>query len=32
LAVANALGMEALGVELSAKRCRFARNMLIELA
>ena len=27
LAVANALGLDALGIELSAKRCRFARNM-----
>lgn len=27
LAVANALGLDALGVELSAKRCRFARNL-----
>lgn len=26
LAVANALGLDALGVELSAKRCRYARN------
>jgi hypothetical protein len=31
LAVANALGLDALGIELSAKRCRFARNMQIEL-
>ena len=31
LAVANALGLDALGVELSGKRCRFARNMKIEL-
>jgi len=27
LAVANALGLDALGVELSAKRCRYARNL-----
>jgi hypothetical protein len=27
LAVANALGLDALGVELSAKRCRAARNL-----
>jgi hypothetical protein len=27
LAVANALGLDALGVELSGKRCRFARNL-----
>jgi len=26
LAVANALGLDGLGVELSAKRCRYARN------
>ena len=27
LAVANALGLDALGIELSGKRCRFARNL-----
>jgi hypothetical protein len=27
LAVGNALGLDALGVELSGKRCRFARNL-----
>jgi len=27
LAVANLLGLDALGIELSAKRCRFARNL-----
>ncbi len=27
LAVANELGLDALGVELSAKRCRAARNL-----
>jgi hypothetical protein len=30
LAVANALGLHALGVELSAKRCRAARTLRIE--
>ncbi len=29
LAVANALGFDALGLELSAKRCRFARNLVL---
>lgn len=31
LAVANALGLGALGVELSAKRCRAARNLKLTL-
>lgn len=31
LAVANALGLDALGVELSAKRCRAARNLKLDL-
>lgn len=31
LAVANALGLEAIGVELSAKRVRKARNLQVEL-
>lgn len=31
LAVANALGLEALGVEISAKRCRAARNLRVTL-
>jgi hypothetical protein len=30
LAVANSLGLDALGVELSAKRCRAARNLRLE--
>jgi hypothetical protein len=30
LAVANSLGLDALGVELSAKRCRVARNLSVE--
>jgi hypothetical protein len=29
LAVANALGLDALGIELSAKRCRAARNLSV---
>ena len=29
LAVANALGIDALGVELSAKRCRAARKLSV---
>ena len=32
LAVANALGLDALGVELSSKRCRFARNLRYSVA
>jgi hypothetical protein len=32
LAVANALGLDALGIELSAKRCRAARNLDYSLA
>jgi hypothetical protein len=32
LAVANALGLEALGIELSGKRCRFARNLKYTMA
>jgi hypothetical protein len=31
LAVANALGLDALGVELSGKRCRAARSLHVEL-
>ncbi len=31
LAVANAMGLDAIGVELSPKRCRAARTMKIEL-
>lgn len=31
LAVANALGLEALGIDLGGKRCRLARNMKVEL-
>lgn len=31
LAVANALGLDALGVELSGKRCRAARNLQVSL-
>lgn len=31
LAVANALGLDALGVEISAKRCRAARNLSVTL-
>jgi tRNA G10 N-methylase Trm11 len=29
LAVANSLGLQALGLELSAKRCRVARNLVL---
>ena len=29
LAVANAMGLDAIGVELSAKRCRAARSLVI---
>lgn len=29
LAVANAMGMDAIGVELSAKRCRAARVLVV---
>jgi hypothetical protein len=32
LAVANAMGLDALGVELSAKRCRAARALVVDLA
>jgi hypothetical protein len=32
LAVANALGLDALGIELGGKRCRIARNLKIDLA
>jgi tRNA G10 N-methylase Trm11 len=31
LAVANALGLDALGIELGGKRCRIARNLRVEL-
>jgi hypothetical protein len=31
LAVANALGLDALGVELSGKRCRTARTLKVDL-
>jgi hypothetical protein len=31
LAVANALGMDAIGVDLSARMCRRARKLVIEL-
>ena len=31
LAVANALGLDALGVELGGKRCKVARNLVVEL-
>lgn len=31
LAMANALGLDALGVEISAKRCRAARNLSVTL-
>jgi hypothetical protein len=31
LAVANALGLDAIGVDLGAKRCRAARKLVIEL-
>jgi hypothetical protein len=30
LAVANAMGLDAIGVELSAKRCRAARTLVVE--
>ena len=30
LAVANTLGLDAIGVELSAKRCRAARALVVE--
>lgn len=30
LAVANALGLDAIGVDLAAKRCRAARSLLVE--
>lgn len=32
LAVANAMGLDAIGVELSAKRCRAARSLSIDLS
>ncbi|MBX3187745.1 MAG: hypothetical protein KF819_12050 [Labilithrix sp.] len=32
LAVANAMGLDAIGVELSAKRCRAARALVVTLA
>jgi hypothetical protein len=32
LAVANAMGLDALGVELSAKRCRAARALVVDLS
>ena len=32
LAVANAMGLDALGVDLSPKRCRFARNAAVDSA
>lgn len=32
LAVANAMGLDAVGVELSAKRCRTARTLAVELS
>jgi hypothetical protein len=32
LAVANAMGLDALGVELSAKRCRAAKALVVDLA
>jgi hypothetical protein len=31
LAVANALGLDAIGVDLSARRCRAARRLVVEL-
>jgi hypothetical protein len=31
LAVANAMGLDSLGVELSAKRCRAARSLVVDL-
>lgn len=31
LAVANALGLDALGIDLGGKRCRLARNMKLQL-
>ncbi len=31
LAVANALGFDAIGVDLGAKRCRVARNLVVAL-
>jgi hypothetical protein len=31
LAVANAMGLDAIGVELSQKRCRAARNLVVSL-
>jgi hypothetical protein len=31
LAVANALGLDAIGVDLGARRCRAARNLIIDL-
>lgn len=32
LAVANAMGLDAIGVELSAKRCRAARSLVVDLS
>lgn len=32
LAVANTLGLEAIGVDLGARKCRAARNLVIDLA
>jgi hypothetical protein len=32
LAVANSLGLDALGLEISAKRCRAARSLVVQLA
>jgi tRNA G10 N-methylase Trm11 len=29
LAVANAMGLDALGIDISAKRCRAARNITL---
>jgi hypothetical protein len=32
LAVANALGLDAIGVDIGAKRCRTARALVLDLA
>ena len=32
LAVANALGLDAIGVDVSARRCSAARKLVVELA
>jgi hypothetical protein len=32
LAVANALGFDAVGVDLGARKCRAARRLVVELA